>query len=323
MSRLEDNSPSTLRIVAAFSAIYLLWGSTYLFIRFGVETIPPYILAGLRHLIAGTLLYSWVRMRGAGRPTRAQWLVCAVVGTLLLVGGNGSVTWAEQRVPSGLAALLVATMPLWMVLLDWLRPGGLRPRIGAAVGLLLGFGGVALLVGPTKVGTEAVDPVGATVLVLAALSWAAGSLYSRRAKLPASLLQAAAMQSLAGGLILLALGAASGQWARFDPAQVSPRSWISLGYLVVFGSLLGFTAYIWLLRAAAPSRVATYAYVNPVVAVLLGWAFAGEPVNARMLGATALIVAAVALVIMNQHRTLPAAVPPEKVLPANAAECAD
>lgn len=323
MNRVGDNSPSNLHIVAAFAAIYLLWGSTYLFIRFGVETIPPYILAGLRHLIAGTLLYSWVRMRGAGRPTRAQWLVCAAVGTLLLVGGNGSVTWAEQRVPSGLAALLVATMPLWMVLLDWLRPGGLRPRIGAAVGLLLGFGGVALLVGPTGIGTEAVDPAGATVLVLAALSWATGSLYSRRAKLPASLLQAAAMQSLAGGLILLALGVASGQWGRFDPAQVSPRSWLSLGYLVIFGSLLGFTAYIWLLRATAPSRVATYAYVNPVVAVLLGWAFAGEPVNARMLGATALIVAAVALVIMNQHRTLPTAVPPEKVLPANAAECAD
>lgn len=318
----NPDRPSTLRMLAAFAAIYVLWGATYLFIRFGVETIPPFLMAGARHLIAGSLLYAWVRWHGTERPTRAHWLACAVVGALLLVGGNGSVTWAEQRVASGLAALLVATMPLWLVLLDWLRPGGVRPRVGAALGLLMGFGGVALLVGPAKLGASRVDLLGAIVLVLAALSWAAGSLYSRRGKLPASLLLAAAMQSIAGGAILVALSTVSGEWTRLDAAQVSLKSLLSLGYLVVCGSLLGFTAYIWLLRVTTPSRVSTYAYINPVVAVLLGWTFAGEPMTGRMLGATALIVVAVALVITNQQRA-PAPAQQTETVPANAAECAD
>ena len=316
-----SREPSKLQIILAFAAIYVLWGSTYLFIRWGVETIPPFLMAGARHVIAGALLLAWTRRNNTEKPTRAQWLVCTAIGALLLVGGNGGVTWAEQRVPSGLAALLVATMPLWMVLLDWLRPGGARPHGGAAVGLLLGFAGVAVLVGPSKLGANHVDPLGAVVVVLAALSWAIGSLYSRRAKLPASLLQAAAMQSVTGGFLLLALGSATDEWTRLDFTAVSVRSVLSLGCLIVFGSLLGFTAYIWLLRATTPSRVSTYAYVNPVVAVLLGWTFAGEPLTGRMLGATALIVAAVALVITSQRR--PAAQAKQEAIPANAAECAD
>lgn len=222
---------------------------------------------------------------------------------------------------SGMAALLVATMPLWMVLLDWLRPGGVRPHVGAAFGLLLGFGGVALLVGPTKLNSHQVDPVGAAVLVMAALSWAIGSLYSRHSKVATSPLLAAAMQSLCGGVILWILAGVSGEWARFAPAQVSMRSLLSVVYLVIFGSVLGFTAYIWLLRVTTTSRASTYAYVNPVVAVLLGWAFAGEAVTPRMIGATALIVMAVALVITQQHRPVP--VPPAQTIPANTPECAD
>ena len=276
------DEPSTLRLLGAFAAIYILWGSTYLFIRFGVETIPPFLLAGTRHIVAGTLLYLWVRLRTNERPRAWQWLAAAVVGTLLLVGGNGGVTWAEQRVPSGLAALLVATMPLWMVLLDWLRPGRVRPRAGAALGLLLGFAGVALLVAPTRLNSHSVDPLGAGVLVLAALSWAIGSLYSRQGKVAASPLLAAAMQCLAGGAILWTLGLVTGEWSRLDAGHISLRSTLSLAYLIVFGSLLGFTAYIWLLRVATPSRVSTYAYVNPVVAVLLGWAFAGEAITPRI-----------------------------------------
>lgn len=314
-----------MQILAAFAAIYLLWGSTYLFIRFGVETIPPFLMAGTRHLVAGSLLLGWVRLRTGERPRASQWLPAAIAGTLLLVGGNGGVTWAEQRVPSGLAALLVATMPLWLVLLDWLRPWsrgfGIRPRLGATLGLLLGFGGVALLVGPSRLNGTSVDPLGATVLVLAALSWAIGSLFSRHGKLATSPLLAAAMQSLCGGAILIGLGGASGEWARLDLAQVSLRSILSLAYLVLFGSLLGFTAYIWLLRVTTPSRVSTYAYVNPVVAVLLGWAFAGEAVTGRMIGATALIVVAVALVITQQRKPEPTKQP--QAVPANAAECAD
>lgn len=317
--------PRTLQILAAFAAIYLLWGSTYLFIRFGVETIPPFLLAGTRHLIAGSLLLAWVRLHTGEKPRAEHWLPAALVGALLLVGGNGGVTWAEQRVPSGLAALLVATMPLWLVLLDWLRPWsrgfGSRPRLGAALGLLLGFGGVALLVGPSRLNGTNVDSLGAAVLVLAALSWAIGSLISRHGKLGTSPLLAAAMQSLCGGALLFFLGGASGEWARLDLAHISMRSALSLAYLVVFGSLLGFTAYIWLLRVTAPSRVSTYAYVNPVVAVLLGWAFAGEAITGRMLGATALIVAAVALVITQQHKPAPAR--QSEPVPANAAECAD
>jgi drug/metabolite transporter (DMT)-like permease len=317
--------PSTLQLVAAFAAIYLLWGSTYLFIKFGVETIPPFLMAGARHLLAGSLLFAWLGLRGGMEPMRpAQWAAAAIVGALLLVGGNGSVSWAEQRVPSGLAALLVATVPLWIVLLEWLRPGlrssGARPCWGAALGLLLGFGGVGLLVGPSKF-NHRVDPLGAAVLVLASLSWAIGSLYSRSHKVPIAPLQAAAMQSLAGGGILFALSAASGEWARLDPAQVSLRSVLSLLYLVLFGSLLGFTAYIWLLRVTTASRVSTYAYVNPVVAVLLGWLFAGEAVTPRMIGATALIVVAVALVITQQHK--PALQASSQSLPASTTECAD
>ena len=322
MSATHTNrKPGTLQILAAFAAIYVIWGSTYLFIRFGVETIPPFVMAGTRHLIAGSLLFAWVRWRTGERPRAAQWLPAALVGALLLVGGNGGVTWAEQRVPSGLAALLVATMPLWLVLLDWLRPGGERPHLGSALGLLLGFGGVALLVGPSRLNGAHVDPLGAAVLVLAALSWAAGSLISRHGKLGTSPLLAAAMQSLTGGALLFILGGVSGEWTRFSLAQVSLRSALSLGYLVLFGSLLGFTAYIWLLRVTVPSRVSTYAYVNPVVAVLLGWAFAGEAVTGRMVGATVLIVAAVALVITQQRKAAPAKQP--EAVPANAAECAD
>jgi drug/metabolite transporter (DMT)-like permease len=317
----HTREPGTLQLLAAFAAIYVLWGSTYLFIRFGVETIPPFLLAGTRHLIAGSLLLAWVWSRTGERPRASHWLPAALVGVLLLVGGNGGVTWAEQRVPSGLAALLVATMPLWLVLLDWLRPGGVRPRLGAALGLLIGFGGVALLVGPSRLNGTQVDPLGAAVLVLAALSWAIGSLISRHGKLGTSPLLAAAMQSLCGGTFLFLLSRASGEWARLEVAQVSLRSVFSLAYLVLFGSLLGFTAYIWLLRVTTPSRVSTYAYVNPVVAVLLGWAFAGEAVTGRTIGATALIVAAVALVITQQHKPAPAK--PPQAVPANAAECAD
>jgi drug/metabolite transporter (DMT)-like permease len=320
--RSEHGEPTLLRLLAAFGAVYVLWGSTYLFIKFGVETIPPFLMAGARHLIAGTLLYVWARRRAHEQTTARHWLTAAIVGALLLVGGNGGVTWAEQRVPSGMAALLVATMPLWMVLLDWVRPGGARPHAGAAFGLLLGFGGVALLVGPTKLNSQQVDPIGAAVLVTAALSWAIGSLYSRHSKAATSPLLAAAMQSLCGGAILWTLAAFSGEWARFAPAQVSMRSVLSLFYLVIFGSVLGFTAYIWLLRVTTPSRVSTYAYVNPVVAVLLGWAFAGEAVTPRMIGATALIVLAVALVITQQRKPAPAS-PPAQTIPANTPECAD
>lgn len=300
-------APSRAKLVTAFAAVYILWGSTFLAIRYAVATLPPFLMAGTRHLLAGAVLYPLARLGGNERPTRANWAAAALMGALLLAGGNGGVCWAEQYVPSGVTALLVATVSLWMVILEWLRPGGVRPGARVVLGLVLGFAGLAFLAGPSKLaGSGRVDTVGATVLVLASLSWATGSIFSRRLRLPRSPLLGAAMQSLTGGGLLILLGLLSGQGAALHWESVSLRSVLSLGYLVVFGSLLGFSAYNWLLGAAPPARVATYAYVNPVVAMFLGWALAGEQLTLRTLAATAIIIAAVVLVITaRQHATAP------------------
>ncbi len=295
--------PPRWQIATAFAAIYLIWGSTYLAIRFAVETFPPFLMAGMRFLVAGAILYPWSRLRGASQPVRSHWLAAAVVGGLLLLGGNGGGVWAAQRVPSGLTALLIGTVPLWMALLDGLRPGGVKPNNGVMVGLLLGLFGIVLLVGPGRLaGARQVDLVGAAVLILASLSWATGSLYSRRAQLPASPLLATAMEMLAGGALLLIASLLVGEWTRFDSSALSLRSWLALGYLIIFGALVGFTAYIWLLRVSTPAHVSTYAYVNPVVAIFLGWAFAGEPLTARTLLAAAVIVAAVVIITTYRAR---------------------
>jgi drug/metabolite transporter (DMT)-like permease len=289
--------PPRWRIVTAFAAVYLIWGSTYLAIRIAVETMPPFLMAGVRFLIAGAILYAWTRWRGTPQPTRSHWLAATIVGGLLLLGGNGGVVWAAQHVPSGLTALLIATVPLWMALLNWLRPSGVKPSNGAIAGLLLGFIGIALLIGPNKFASDQqIDSVGAVVLIIASLSWAAGSLYSRRAQLPASPLLATGMEMLAGGAVLLVAGLFFGEWTRFELSAPSLRSWLALSYLIFFGALIGFTAYIWLLRVTTPAQASTYAYVNPVVAIFLGWAFAGEPLTARTLLAAAIIVAAVVVI---------------------------
>jgi len=293
---------SHAELVLAFAAVYVLWGSTYLAIRFGVETIPPFLLAGVRHLTAGTLLYGWMRLRGTPRPERRHWKSAAVVGGLLLLGGNGLVTWAEQRVPSGLAALIVASVPIWMTVLDAVQRRE-RPHGVVVLGLAMGLAGLAFLVAPGRfAGGSHVDPLGAAALLTAALLWAVGSLYSRKAALPSSTLLATAMEMIAGGTILLVTAGAAGEWSAFSAAAVSTRSLLSLGYLIVAGSLLGFSAYIFLLGATTPARVSTYAYVNPVVAVLLGWLLAGEAVTPRTIGAAAVIVAAVALIIRHGAR---------------------
>jgi drug/metabolite transporter (DMT)-like permease len=298
------------RVIAAFAAVYLIWGATYLFIRFAIETLPPFLMAGTRFLIAGSVLYGVAWLNGASRPTRAQWGAAALVGGLLLLGGNGGVVWAEQSVPSGLAALLVAMAPLWMAVLDWVRPGGVRPSKGVALGLGLGFAGVILLVGPDElVGGGRVDPIGAAVLILASLSWAAGSVYSRHGQRPASPLLGTGMQMLAGGVFLLLAGSAAGEWVGFDYRAVSLRSLASLGFLIAFGSLVGFTAYIWLLRVTTVARASTYAYVNPAVAVFLGWALAGEALTLRTMLAAGVIVAAVVVITTHQARQAASAKP--------------
>jgi drug/metabolite transporter (DMT)-like permease len=299
IGRFRQGSPrgDRARLMAAFAAVYLVWGSTYLAIRYAIETLPPFVMAGARFIFAGLILIVWALLRGAEFPTARQWGSAAIVGAFLLLGGNAAVVWAEQRVPSGLAAVLVATVPLWMVVIDRLRPGGRHPGARVLLGVALGLAGVGLLVGHGEfAGGRGVDTAGALVLVAGSLSWALGSLYAKSAKLPSSPPLATGMEMLCGGLLLLIAGSVTGEWASLDLAQVSARSWVSLAYLVTFGSLIGFTAYIYVLARTTPAMATTYAFVNPVVAVFLGWAIAGEPVTARTAIAATVIVAAVVVI---------------------------
>jgi drug/metabolite transporter (DMT)-like permease len=289
------------KIAIAFLAVYVFWGMTYLAMRIAVEDIPPYLMAGSRFVLAGALLYAWSRRRGDGPPTREQWRAAAVVGAFLLLGGNASVAWAEQRVPSGLAALLIGVMPIWMVALDWLRSGS-RPSTQVIMGLLLGAIGVGLLVLPQG-GGNGVDLLGAAVLVLAAASWAWGSVISRSAPLPRSPFLATSMEMIAGGVICLVVAALAGELQGFSVAQVSGRAGLAWLFLVVFGSLVAFTAYIWLLGVTSIAKVGTYAYVNPIVAVILGWAVLGEPITARTVIAAIVILVGVALVNIDWGRS--------------------
>jgi drug/metabolite transporter (DMT)-like permease len=280
-------------VVAAFAAVYLIWGSTYLAIRIAIETIPPLLMAAVRFLAAGAVLYGWGRLAGGAPPRRAELRTAAVVGFLLIVGGNGMVVYAEQWVPSGLAALLVAVEPLMIVLLLWLVWGE-RPSVGVLTGTVAGFGGVAMLIAPSDTG--GVPWGGAATIVLAALSWAAGSLYAARApRAPAPLVNLGTSM-LAGGGMLLILAGVTGEITELNPAAITMPSVAALGYLIVFGSLVAFSAYVWLVQTTPPGLVSTYAYVNPVVALLLGWGLAGEPLGLRTLMAAAAILGAVALV---------------------------
>ena len=294
-----------LKMVVAYAAIYVIWGSTYLAILFAIETLPPFTMAGVRFLIAGGVLYAWARLHGrAAPPTPAQWRSTAIIGLLLLSAGNGLLVWSETRVASGVAALLVGIVPCWMVLIDWLRPRGTRPTFQIVMGLALGLAGMFWLIGPDALlGGGRADLLGAGAVLLGSLSWAAGSIYSRHAAAPASPFLATAMQMLAGGAALLLLGVALGEPWLFDPAAFSAKSVAGLVYLIVFGSIIAFTAYVWLLRVSTPARVSTYAYINPVVAVFLGWALADEALTSRMLVAAAVIVLGVALITIAPART--------------------
>lgn len=305
-------------LILAFAAVYLIWGSTYLAIRVAVGTLPPFLMSGTRFLIAGALLYTWARARGAGRPTGRSWAVSALVGVLLLVLGNGSVTWAEQTVPSGMAALLVATEPLWIVLLEWLRPGGTRPPGGALLGIVLGFAGVATLIGPGAIDPAGGMSAGALAVVLAALAWAVGSLYAQHAPLPANGAQSSGMQMLTGGALLVFAGVGAGEAKQVTAVAFTLPALLAFGYLVVFGSLVAFSAYAWLVRNTTPARASTYAYVNPVVAVLLGSALLREPLTPRTAIAAVVIVGSVAL-ITRTHPSTAAREQPEAARPGGVA----
>lgn len=303
MSDLADR-PSRIKVITAFALVYVIWGSTYLAIRFAVQTIPPFLMAGTRYLIAGAILYGVMRLRGIPAPSRLNWRSAAIIGGLMLLGGNGGVSWAEQRIPSGVAALMVAAVPMWMVVIDWLRPGGNKPGWPVIVGVLLGLVGIVVLVGPGELadGTR-LDPLGILALVIAPLAWGIGSVYTRHANLPDSSLMATAAEMLAGGGLLIVVATLTGEWSRLDVAAISLPSLLGLAHLIIFGSLVAFSAYVYMLKVSTPARAGTYAFVNPVVAVILGWLVASEPLSLRILAAGAIIVLAVALITSYQDRS--------------------
>jgi drug/metabolite transporter (DMT)-like permease len=290
------------QVVAAFAAIYLIWGSTYLAIRVAIETLPPFLMAGTRFLVAGAVLHAIGRLRGDPAPERGHWAPSLLLGALFLLLGNGGVVWAEQRVPSSLAALLVAVTPVWTTMFEW-RKGGTTPSVWTAVGLVGGIAGVALLVAPgaAAAGT-AVDVGGAVGCLVSSVSWSAASVLSTGFRLPKSPAIASSLQMLCGGGLLLLVGLVLGEGALVVPQAFSLRSVLALLYLIAFGSLVAFTSFTWLLRVTSASRVATCAYVNPVVAVFLGWALAGESLAPRSLVAAAVIVGAVVLIITTRSR---------------------
>ena len=302
-----------LRIWTALLALYIIWGSTYLAIRFAVGTIPPFLMAGTRFLVAGIILFAWRRLAGDPAPTARQWRSTAIIGLLLLLGGNGLVSWAEQDVASGIAALLIGSVPFWMVMIEAIRPGGARPNGVGIFGLCVGFGGIILLVEPWQANNGVIGThlMGVGALLVAAFLWSLGSIYSRSADLPKSSLLSTGMEMLGGGAGLYFTGTLAGEWHALDIASISSRSWLGLAFLIVFGSLMGFTAYAWLLRVAPVSLVATYAYVNPLVAILLGSLLAQELLNARILMAALVIVGAVVLINHSRQvkiEAIPAAV---------------
>lgn len=302
---LKSESRNLALLIAAFAAVYILWGSTYLAIKYAIETLPTFLMAGTRFLTAGAILFVAARFtKDYERPTWAQWKTSFVVGTLLLLGGNGAVVLAEHYVSSSLAALLVATEPFWIVLLSWLWMKGARPNGKVALGLLIGFVGVYLLVSGQG-GNSAADGsnqiFGTILIIIGTICWATGSLYGLRAPVAKSSVLASGMQMLSGGAVLFLVGTIFGEWTNFNIAAVSLNSWLGLAYLTVFGSLIAFTAYSWLLKNAEPSIVATYAYVNPVIAVFLGWLIAGETFSAQMLVGAGVIVGSVVLITSHDN----------------------
>lgn len=291
-----------LKMIAAFGSIYIIWGSTYLAIRFGIETMPPFMLAAVRFLIAGAGLYGVLRWRGVPPPTKEEFKTGFIIGIFLFLGGNGGVVWAEQYVPSGLTALLIATTSLWMILLDWLWKKNGRPSLQTSIGIVLGMLGIFLLIDPVDLVSGGVDLVGAMAILAACFSWSIGSIYAQSARLPESVFMVSALEIIGGGVSLAVLSIVSGEWIGFDVQAVSANSIFALLYLIVFGSIIALSAYAWILRVAPPDKASTYSFVNPAVAVFLGWLIADEVIDLRIIVATAVIIVGVILVISSKGK---------------------
>lgn len=296
-----DVKKNRTRIILAFAAVYVIWGSTYLFIKYAIESVPPFMMGAARFTVAGVLLYALARWRGARAPDRYDWRSAAITGILMLGVGNGAVMWAELTVPTGIVALIVSSTPIWIVVFDWLRPRGVRPRLPVIVGLALGLAGMIILIGPRAiVGDGHVDEIGVLILLMGSLGWALGTMLSKGSKRSSAPLAYAALQMMAAGIAMLITSVAIGEPGRFDAGAVSARAFLSWIYLMIFGSIIGYTAYIYLLGQVSAAKAATYAYVNPIIAVLLGWAFLREPVGARTLLAAAVIIGGVAIITLSQ-----------------------
>lgn len=300
--------PGRLAILLAFGAVYVFWGATYLGIRFAIESIPPMLMAGSRFTLAGLVLLLIGRLRGGLHPTAAEWRGAAITGALLIGVGNGGVTWSEQTVPSGIAAIVASVVPLWMTLMDWARPGGRRPASSTIAGLILGMVGLVVLIGGGA-GAEATEGPGSllnmAILVCATIGWALGSVIASYVRMPGSPLMAIGAQMTVGGAVLLVIGFLAGEGPAFDWSAITGRSFLAWGYLVVFGSWVGFSAYVWLLRNTTPAKVSTYAFVNPLVALGLGVWLASEPITGRTVVAVAIILTGVALIVVNRGKHTP------------------
>lgn len=301
-----------LRFVAAFSAIYLIWGSTYLAIKLAIATIPPFLMLSWRFFPAGLILYAVLRLRGHESPGRRESLAAAGIGTLMLAGGTGAVAWAEGTIHSGLAALLVAVVPMWMVLFDWMGPAKRRPTTRVLAGLAVGFFGVGLIVGPTWQGLGLAGLLAVLAVMFGTICWAFGSVYSRYVPLPRSAFMASAIEMMAAGVFLFLLAVVLGETRGFDPGAVSSQSAFAVAYLIVFGSLIAYGAYVWLIHNTSPARVSSYAFVNPLVAMLLGVWLGNESFEPTTLVAAGLVVGSVVLITFEK-RSLPEAEPPSRV----------
>ena len=305
MKHLHQHSVNTWKLIGAFTAVYLIWGSTYLAIHFAIQSIPPLSMLGARFGVAGLLLFGVLRIYGIQKPTRSMWKSAFVIGTLTLGVGTGAVAWAEMYVTTGIAALLVTTVPLWMVLLDWKWKNGNAPSGAVTIGLVLGAAGIVLLVNPFQFveSVSLMTGVGMIVVLIGAFSWSYGSLLSRDMDLPSNPFMSTAVQMVGGSVALFAVGGIRGEWIDFNIAEVTGDSWLALGYLFFFGSIVAFSSYVWLMKNAPSEKVATYAYVNPVVAVLLGWFLAGEALSGRIIVAMVILVSAVIVISRSGKRS--------------------
>jgi drug/metabolite transporter (DMT)-like permease len=310
-----EHPPTKAALIAGFAAIYLIWGSTYLGIRIVVETIPPFLMASVRFFAAGAIIAVYIALTRGFKARPHQWRDNAIIGGFLCLGGNGLVSWAEQKIPSGIATLIISVGPLFIVLLDWAAHAlfrdnrrGTRPTVLTFVGLALGFAGLAVLVGPdvARQGVDGLDGWSVFGLIAACLFWGIGMIYTKYAHDPVEPFTGAAMQMLTGGGWLLLVSVLCGEPSRFNLAAVSAHSAFAWAYLVVFGSLIGFTTFVWLMKHSTPARVSTYAYVNPIVAVFLGWLVLHEPVSPRIFAASAIIIAGVAIITATKNKKSPA-----------------